>query len=167
MGAVIRHARKSDRDAFLGLWAAMLVENHGIGGEILPTQRNIDYFGRVFDDYQAERFQGVCVVAEGEDTSLYGCLLWGDSGPSSLETRFGRIAMGWGTYVRPECRLLGISTELRGPGSLARVALREMGFDSVLGSAVETNEAGIRSGLDRCGFRLHGIVAVLDLREAA
>jgi GNAT superfamily N-acetyltransferase len=158
---MIRRAHKQDRDAFLGLWREMLVENYGIGGEILPSESNVEFYGRLFDAYVTEQFQGAILLSVGDDAIPNGCLLWGDSGPGQVETRWGRIAMGWGTYVRPEFRRRGISTDLRCEG---RALLREMGFDTVLGSAVETNEAGIRSGLDRGGFRLHGIVGVIDLR---
>lgn len=163
MGAVVRSARHDELEDVLLLWLAMLGENFQIGGEIMPTPHNLDIYRGLMSAYLTGAAEGVVLVAE-QDERLVGVLLWGQGGDNPFDTRWGRCAMGWGVYVRPGARGTGLSTALRLEG---RALLYGMGFDSVLGSAVDTNVAGIASGLGSGGFKRHGIVGVINLREAA
>jgi hypothetical protein len=158
---VIREATKDDLGVFLELWHEMLSENYAIGGEYPASDRNLDAFAGIFSAYVTGAASGVCLLAE-DGLSTIGTLLWGEAGPAPFDVRWGRFAVGYGTYVVPSARRSRVATDLRREG---RRRLREMGFEAVLGSAVQTNEAGIRSGLDYGGFRLHGILGVIDLRE--
>jgi GNAT superfamily N-acetyltransferase len=160
VGATIRSAEHHELEDALLLWLAMLGENHEIGGEILPSKQNIDVYRGIMSAYLTGAAQGVVLVAEREG-DLVGVLVWGEGGANPFETRWGRCAMGWGVYVRPGARGLGLSTALRTEG---RRMLRDMGFDSVLGSAVDANMVGIASALNTGGARRHGVIGVIDLR---
>lgn len=140
----------------------MLADTAALGGEILPSDKNVATFGQLFDAYVEGRLTGVALVAEDE-AGLTGALLWGQGGVNPFETTWGYSAMAWGTVVAKRARGRGLSTALRREG---RRWLRQYGFDTVVGSAVDTNDAGIGSGLGSGGFRLHGIIGVVDLREA-
>ena len=88
-----------------------------------------------------------------------GVLLWGNAAESPIDTTLGRAAQGWGTYVIPEARGVGVSSKLRRAG--AKV-MRELGFDAVVGAADRLNERGLETG-KRSGFRITQQLGVLDL----
>lgn len=137
----IRLARPEDAPIFEALWRDYLTEYHKQGGELLPTRRNLVAFLELFSAYTtnttADAPMGVCVLAD-ED----GVLLWGDTGPPRVDTRYDPLAFGWGTYVVPEMRQRGIAREMR---EFARPLLKALGFKNVQGTALNANKPGILS----------------------
>ena len=157
----VRLATKGDRLEFLGRWREMLQENYRIGGEIIPSDVNVERYGDLFDVYVSGMAEGVVVVAEDEG-EIVAVLMWGFGG-EPFETRFSKFAVGWGTYVAPSHRRRGLSDRVRDYGE---ERLKQLGFKTVLGQAVDSNEAGLASGLAPRGrFKRHGVVGVIHLEE--
>lgn len=152
----VRVASSKDRALFSSLWRAYLSELRSLGSEIRPTDRTMAFYMALFDSYTMGSRFGLCLLA-GDGATL----LWGESMDSSpLDTDFGKIAHGWGTYVAPPARGQGLSRALR-EEAVRRLA--DMGFDSVLGMAHLPNEKGLQTGLG-VGFKVYGQQAVLRLR---
>lgn len=151
----IRHATAGDRDLFMTLWREFALDIQGNGYELRWTPRTESFFCTLFDAYVSESLDGVVLLA-GTD----GALIWGEIGKEPLfDTSFGRIANGFGTYLRRSLRGLGLSTRMR---EIAAARLSEMGFDCVLGAARHENRAGYESSLS-FGFVEHSVTGVLRL----
>ena len=149
-------AKPSDRALFASLWRAYLTEMRSLGSEVRPTDRSMAFFMALFDAYTMGSRFGVCLLAGHE-----GVLLWGEGMESyPLDTDFGRLAHGWGTFVASPARGKGVSKALR---EEAKRRLRAMGFDSVVGMAHSPNPLGLQTGLG-VGFEVYGQQAVLRLR---
>ena len=58
------------------------------------------------------------------------------------DSSLGKCALGFGTYVAPDQRMIGLSSELR---NYALSELARVGFNKVLGSISISNEAGLES----------------------
>lgn len=152
----IRHATAGDRDLFLALWCEFALDIQENGYELRWTPRTEAFFGSLFDAYVSGTLDGVVLLA-GTD----GALIWGEIGKEPLfDTSFGRIANGFGTYLRRSLRGLGLSTRMR---DVAASRLRELGFDCVLGAARHENRAGYESSLS-FGFVEHSMTGVLRLK---
>lgn len=153
----IRNAVAEDRELFLSLWSEFARDIRGNGYELIWTDRTERFFGRLFDSYVSRELDGVVLLA-GSD----GALIWGEIGKEPLfDTTFGRIANGFGTFIRSEFRGIGLSTRMR---QMAARQLCEMGFDSVVGAARHENAAGYGSSL-AFGFEEHSVTGVLRLRK--
>ncbi len=121
---MIRVAKPDDRDAFATLWSAYLKDNRSQGWNILASAKNQELGTRLFFSYTQGFQPGVCLL--WEDT---GFTLWGlPMGGYLYEIARMPVAMGWGTYVAPGGRQLGIGTRLT---EEAMVHLRKLGFKSV------------------------------------
>lgn len=153
----IRHATAEDRSLFMELWKEFALDIRGNGYELLWTPRTEAFFGGLFDAYLSKDLDGVVLLA-GSD----GALIWGEIGKEPLfDTTFGRIANGFGTYVRRSLRGIGLSRRMR---EIAAADLYAMGFDCVLGAARHENVAGYESSL-AFGFSEHSVTGVLRLRK--
>ena len=134
----IRNATLEDRDLFLQMWMELLMDVEKLGGEIVPNQKAAEAGGRLFDDYVSGEFDGIVLFADD-----VGLLMWGELAKEPLfDSRFGRLAQGWGTYVRREARMEGVASTLRMEG---RRQLKELGFDGISGTTHMGNEPGILS----------------------
>lgn len=153
----VRNATKHDQRVFLVLWREYLEECRKMGSEIQPTVRTMNFFGRLFFNYVHKIVDGICLIAGDAD----GVLFWGlPLGGLPFDTDFGRTAQGWGTYVRPLHRREGISLVLR---EEAKRELARRGFDSVLGTVLDSNRPG-RVLLQSAGFTLYSRIGILRLR---
>jgi len=154
---VIRHATADDRDLFLTLWREYLTELRGLGGEQLPTERTLGFYGALFDAYVSGRFEGVVLLA-GD----YGVLMEGAvaEGPI-LDTVYEPAAHSWGTYTRHTHRRRGVSRALR---ESMNKALREAGFRSIIAGVHIGNPVGSASTIG-FGFERVQDVVVLRLEE--
>lgn len=138
-----------DRVVFREMWTEYLKDLQALGGEQLPTERTLDFYLGLFDRYTEDPSQGAAYFA---GDPCVGVILWGDAGDMPWDHTLGRVAYGWGTYVRPPARGMHLSKVLR---DVAASHLTHVGFDSVLGSATPDNRPGIESG-NAYGFeRLH------------
>lgn len=149
----IRRATRGDQEVFVELWQEYLQENYKTGGPLLPNGNNLNAFLRFFTAYTSNKQPGIVLLAAKDNAVL----MWG-AAPSVFDSRYGRVAQGWGTYVRPEYRREGWSAKMR------KVAMAELAprFDTVIGSGALPNEAGIESGV-KAGFRLFESVGALKL----
>lgn len=155
---MIRRARLDDRRAFMLLWEEYLKDLQDMGGEIIPSKRTLLFFSKVFAAYTQNHDRGVCLIYfDGKIPAAV--LLWGEILPLPIDTTLGRIAQGWGTYIRLKYRGKGLSSELRAAASFI---LREAGFNSVIGSSHDKNQHGLQTGL-AAGFEPFQTTCVLDL----
>ena len=152
----VRRATPNDATLFQELWKEYLEDQAEKGGDIVPDPRSLRTFVQLFHKYTEGDLSGLVLLgARGN-----AVLMWGDP-VIELTLRFGRVAQGWGTYVRPEFRRKGISKQLR---DLAVPALREAGFDAVLGTGLIGNEEGLINGVGY-GFEIYAQQGVLRLKE--
>ncbi len=153
---VIRQATEQDLPMFSQLWLELIKEELQLGGEFRPTLHTLDFFVRAFSAYISKALDGVVLLAEPD----HGILMWGEPGPHYPDTWRGKIAIGHGTYVRPELRRQGISKDL---WARARQLLLEMEFDFVLGTAALMNKPSLRM-MEGAGFMETGRSFALKLR---
>jgi GNAT superfamily N-acetyltransferase len=121
---MIRLAKPDDRDLFKGLWSAYQKDNRSQGWNVLASAKNRELGMRLFFSYTQGLQPGLCLL--WEDT---GFTMWGEP-PGGYLQEIARMpaAMGWGTYVAPESRQLGVGTRLT---EEAMPRLRKLGFKSV------------------------------------
>ena len=144
----------SHRDpAFIDMLGDYLEEESSNGSELSPSVRNFNFLAEIARLYLFGQIDGVVLLA-GE----VGFLLWGKA-PNQLDYRWGKTAVGWGTYVRPGFRGQGISKALREEG---KRQLRNKGFAVVLGAVLVGNTAGKESGI-KAGFEIYREQGVLRL----
>lgn len=152
-----RFATLDDLPTFRKLWSAYLVEQHELGSPVLPSEKNLEVFERVFRHYvsPSPEFPGVVVMVDDAAVFMAGAV------GEVFETALGRVASGHGTYVVPDARRLGLSAAVR---ESAFVRLRELGFSVVTGVTVVGNDAGAAS-VEKLGFRKHATQWMFDLKE--
>jgi GNAT superfamily N-acetyltransferase len=130
----VRLGTASDQDLFIELWTEFLEENHKQGNAILPTERSLRFFLRLFRAYTSARMRGVAVFgADDNAVTMYGEVSDGEL----YDTEHGLVAQNLGFYVRPKYRSQGIAKRMR---DLALRALRRKGFDSTIGSRPVTDD---------------------------
>jgi hypothetical protein len=152
----IRDAKVEDKDLFMELWEEFVSDVRGNGYEIVWTPRTEGFFSYLFDSYLDKTLDGVVILC-GND----GALIWGETAKEpAFDTIFGRMAYGFGTYLRNRIRGQGLSRAMR---DVATRDLTTMGFDSVFGAARANNKAGYQSSLS-FGFEEHSMTGVLKLR---
>lgn len=157
---MIRKACPNDRGDFMVLWAEFLHDAHKAGSEVLPTPRNLQISLRLFDLYTMGELEGVVLIARDEDEKLIGVTMSGEPMRGQLfDCAWGRVATGWGTYVREAFRGDGWSRKLR--KAMAK-ACKNMGFDVVAGPIAFTNTASLES-CKKLGIETPSVVAVKRL----
>jgi GNAT superfamily N-acetyltransferase len=147
-------------NSFLVLWMENLRELWELGGDIRPDGRARNFFAKLFRFYAKDPAFGVCVIAF-DGKSPIGTLIWGVGGPVPYNSRFGKIAFGWGTYVRPEYRRSEVSKKMR---KIATEHLREEGYDTLVGGILPDNAPALAAGESE-GYRLHQLSMYFSLRE--
>lgn len=151
----IRLARLQDLHAFLRLYIEYLTELRTLGSEVQVTERTIEYFGDLFVAYTTERGRGaVALLGDTGDVDFSGFSMAGEVGPQLIDTDFGRIAVGHGTYIRPEYRNRKLSGPLR---DCVREELRRWGFETIVGGSHLNNTGGAASLKDST-FRWYQLV---------
>lgn len=131
-----RLAKRSDREAFLGMVREYLAGMLEFGGDVLPTPRTMRAYGRLFDHSFDQRPDGVVVVDQAARRG-FSIAHWM---PVPFETIHGRCAQSLGAYVRPEHRRTGLGKALR---DLMHRRLAELGFQTVLLGIYNGNEAAL------------------------
>jgi GNAT superfamily N-acetyltransferase len=159
-GFNIRRATKDDLRQFTFLWKEYLLELQTLGGAIWPSHRTLRFYREMVRIYDSDPLLGVCLIGwEGKKPA--GVVLWGTLAPMPIDTDHGRVAQGHGTYVRPDFRGRGLSSELR---TAAKTILKANGFDTVIGAAEIDNKTGLATGMG-AGFEIVQQVGVLSLKE--
>jgi len=156
----IRNATPQDAALFGSLWIELLESHQEYGGDILPTERTMAYFRGVFQAYTEEERQGVVLFGARNNAVL----MWGE-----LESDFpydhpwGRWAMGWGVYVRPDFRKQGISSALRQRGANE---LSLMDFETILGG-LATGNSPARESIIQFGGTIFGEQVAVRVEDVA
>lgn len=149
-----------DLDSFKRLWHELLIELLATGGEVLPTERSLQFYVSIFHAYTRKQVPGVVLFAESQYLSSppQGVLMWGWK-DSPVDTKFPMPALGWGTYIRTKYRDKFFAPAMRAE---ALIKLRELGFTHLLGSYHIENQRGTRSAL-AMGFYSYQVTGVLSL----
>ena len=156
VSADVRTAIEDDEELFLGLWEELIADQERLGNDILLTQRTMDFFAHMFRSYVQGIIEGVVVFGAFDNAVL----MWGKAGELPWDSRLGKWANGWGTYVRPEYQKQGWSKKIREEG---KRHLRLMGFETLLGGPFHKNDIGRESWI-RFGARPHQELLLVDLR---
>lgn len=150
-----RLASPTDSDEFLAMMYEHLCELRRLGSEIQPSEATLDHFFNLFVSYVNSTLDedtrtefgleaplsGVVAVLDLENV-VQGFSMAGEIGPQLVDTDFGRVAIGHGTYIRPAYRGRGLSRELR---DLVRRELKSRGFDTIVGGVHLNNSLGAAS----------------------
>ena len=152
----VRRAKPQDRKLFLKLYKEHLESVQYEPGRALPTERNLEVIGRVFDSYVSGELDGV-VLLVAQDAML----MHGEQGEPLLETNLGRTATGWGIYVRENLRGRGVIQKMY---KRSKTLLREMGFDHVYG-CVSVDTGPGRRATEKAGFKGSSLLIHLPLAE--
>lgn len=121
------------------MWNEFLVDREKNGGDFVANGKALRYFETIFNLYVTGERKGVCLIA-GSESSIQryygqgrmGVTLWGEGPADYIDFVRGPVAFGWGVYVRPEFRRIGLSLSMR---ELASEELRKLGFRRVTGSS--------------------------------
>ena len=155
---MIRHATVADHYIWAALWGEFLKQQYKEhDGEIIPTQRTMVYYDRLFSRFVHDPSTGIVLI--GPDNE--GVLMWGDIGQPPDDTKWGRIASGLGMYVRPHRQRQGWGEKLRRE---AGRHLKAQGFETQIGSVLAGNKAGRGSAL-RVGAIFYQSMFAWDLEE--
>jgi len=147
-----------DLRKFEMLWEEYLEENHKAGDIMLPTKANLKSFRQIASAYVESPELGFVLLAEEKKIPV-GVLMWGALPSLGFETTLGKTANGWGTYVRPEWRGKGLSSELR---EQARVLLKAIGINTLMGSVLPGNLPA-EGSVDSLGFERGAQVVIWRL----
>jgi GNAT superfamily N-acetyltransferase len=161
---VVRPATPDDRIAFLQLAALYLREMEDAGTEVLATRKSLAFYGALFASY-VEHGNGIVLLVGDYAFSIAGGVevdLANAQWPITLDTKFGKTAYGWGTYVRPQHRRSGVASRLR---TELKLALRSLGFETLIGGVHVNNEQGMLS-LMKSNFDVYQVVGYERLTEA-
>jgi GNAT superfamily N-acetyltransferase len=132
---VIRAATADDRGQFIALWAEHLKEGEQAGDFRRASARTMTFYLALFDCYVSGALEGIVLLHERG-----GVLLWGEQPASAFDTPGDKIAVGYGTYVVPEARGVGVGSELH---EAAWAWVRAHGFTHWLGGYRTGNAAGM------------------------
>lgn len=161
----VRAAKIQDKGLFRKLWKEFLEHEVSQGGNILPTDKNLDVYCNIFEKYVNGELPGV-VSFIAEDAVL----MWGSSGAPVFDTNIDPIAQGWGTYVRERARGKGYSRRIREVSLKRLESLKwndgeeEKKFKHLYGSAQANNEAGIESARS-LGYDFPAVIGILKLNK--
>ena len=147
---MIHKATASDRRLFLTMWKEYLTELQTLGGEMLPTEKTMAFFGNIFDAYVTTTIRGVVLMAGSRGVLMEGAY----ANVPSFDTTYEPMAHSWGGYTRPAHRRKGVSRTLREP---MNKALRELGFKTILAGAHAGNPIGAEA------MRARGFESIQDL----
>ena len=154
---MIHKATAADRRLFLTMWKDYLTELRTLGGEMLPTEKTMAFFGNIFDAYTTTAIRGVVMMAGSRGVLMEGAY----ANVASLDTMYEPMAHNWGGYTRPAHRRKGVSRVLR---ESMNKALRELGFKTILAGAHAGNPVGAVAMRAR-GFETIQDLMVLRLEE--
>ncbi len=154
----------TDRKVFLGLWREFMEERHASGSPILPSNKNMAEFLKLYDSYMVGSIRGGCFIAS-VDNQPVGIALGGENFPGglALETTHGNIGILWGVYVRPSMRRKEVAFKLMAAG--LELGL-ELGFEGLVTQAAPDNAGsqGLKDGWLQA-FTSGSVEYYFDLRE--
>lgn len=159
----IIHGTREHRPVFLSLWREFLKEQYDAGGPYLATDQNLLTFLALYDAYEQGILFGGCWFIKDDDRWL-GVLLVGEDYPNGrgLDTRWGKVATIWGTYIIPEHRKEGLAYQLQQAG---QPPITQMGFDTMVSSVSRSMPGAVENATRYPGIQDHGIIVVLNLHE--
>jgi len=160
---MFREATAADRGEFLTLWTEFLKETEGFGGAHTPDRETLGDVRALFDAYVGGSRFGMCTLYEPEGLGPQGAGFCGEGwGVGAIRPqKWGRVAWGWGIYIRPEFRRQQVAHKLH--IHIAR-GLKDLGFDTVVGNMLVGNEAAIQSALG-ADWRPHSITHIIPLGD--
>jgi hypothetical protein len=160
---LFRDARLEDREAFLGLWTEFSEAIEPWGGEYRSDLDTLRDVRRLFDAYVEGSLAGLVVLYEPPGESPQGFGFIGETGGGAVirDSVCGKIARGWGIYIRKGHRRKHIAHYLQ--LSIGR-KLVEMGFDTVSMSILIGNVAASRS-FENDGMLPHSINYRVALKD--
>ena len=124
----IRRASQKDIPTWRSLWRGFLFDHSRRDGEFAVSEKTLAFFEGLAWAYVRRERPGIVMMA-GWD---WGTLMWGaPMAELPFDVSDGVAAHGWGTYVLPSLRRMGISQRLRDHASRE---LLDQGFDRVVGS---------------------------------
>lgn len=153
---MIRAAEIGDELQFRILFTEYLEDQLERGNDLVPDQKTMDFLTGMFEQYVTKALDGVVLLADD-----VGILMWGEMGKiSPITNRYGRVAQGWGTYVRKDFREQGLSKRLR---AIAMMELREMGFDAVMGAILVNASEAAEKSATKIGLEIYLRTGVIPL----
>lgn len=122
---LIQEGNRNTGSAFTELWSELLKRDYELGAELEPNSQTISFFYQLYRAYvDHKNLPGVVLL--GPD--LEGVVMWGASN-ETLSMRWGKTAVAWGTYVRPQYESEGWEQLLN---DMAMAKLRGLGFEAVM-----------------------------------
>jgi len=152
----IREAQIGDELVFNMLFLEYLEDQYKRGNDLVPDEKTMDFITGIFEQYVTGTLDGIVLLADEE-----AVLMWGEAGPPVVTNRHGRVAQGWGTYVRAGSRGVGLSSRLR---TTAKLRLKEMGFDAVLAAVLKDSSEAAVISIVNAGLHLYAHTGVISLR---
>lgn len=158
---VVRLAEMSDRGRLQGLMREFLVENAQNGSDILPTERSLAFLDEMVFAYIDTRLLGAVTVATVDDV-LVGFVLAGETPSRGLpyDSALGKVAFGWGSWVHPAARRMGLARRMR---ELAVEELKRYRFETLTGG-VHVGNPGAAAELAAFGAKPHLTQITINLR---
>ena len=154
---MIREGVYEDEMLFRILFMEYLEDQYDLGNDIVPDHKSIEFFVKQAWYYSHKILDGIVLFSDEN-----AVLMWGEPVGSPTTNRHGKVAIGWGTYVRKDFRGNGISKEMR---NIAKKALFEMGFSYVHGSLlVNCSEASKKSAYN-IGLRMNSVSGLIPLGD--
>jgi GNAT superfamily N-acetyltransferase len=160
---MFRDATRADQTEFLTLWAENLTELEKYGSEYTPDIPTMKALSSLFTAYIEGVLFGACVLYEPPGEGIQGASFAGESWgePVIPQSKFGKIAYGWGIYIRPEHRKKGIAYHLSQNTSRK---LKAMGFDTLQGDVLLENEPSLVAQ-KAIGWEPHSMIHVWRLED--
>lgn len=158
MTFVVREAEIGDAEFLLLSLCALHDETSKYGGFVMAGRKTLDWISEAIET--ALVGNGVALVMEDEALGRVGALV-----AAEIEMPYshgmGKVAAGYGVYVNPLCRHLGVAATLY---RQAKATLIKRGFDTYLGGRLLDNFAA-KSVLQEAGFDEVDVTVVCNLRR--
>lgn len=151
-----RLANGCDDLTLMGIFRLMLAELHELGNDIVPSERNIDFFWEhVFSPALESGAHGITMAFD--EYKPVGVFFNAPS-TSRIETR-NKQAIAYGIWVDPAYRKQGVALKLQ---EMSHDKLKKMGIDEVISTVVADNHAGLAS-CKKAGATITGFLTTVFL----
>ena len=160
---MFRDARKQDLPEFIQLWTEFIEELALVGGEFVADENTLRDVRNLFDAYVSGALNGLVVLYEPPGGGPQGVGFIGETRgtPAIRGSTTGRVAHGWGIYIRPAHRKLHIAKALQENIGRKLIKLR---FDTVSYTILTDNQAGVASA-ECVGMKPHAVVYHQRLKD--
>ena len=130
---LIEEGDRNKGKIFAALFEEHLKEQYSFGSDVEPTSATQSFYYQLFRSYVDHRnLHGVVLLGPANE----GVLMWG-APASPMAYRWGKTAIAWGTYLRPEYRDQGFEELME---EIALEKLRAQGFEAVMTSVPVSQE---------------------------